>query len=495
VPTYTVRDPKTGKTLRLTGESPPTAQELEQIFGAIEAPPAPTSRPVTADLAIGAGKGAANTTVGMGDLFYRYIPGVQALSDAVQEPVANAINWARGVESAPGSRPVGAEAFGQARQAVQPTNTAQRIGFGAEQIGEFFLPTGAVGKLGTAAEIAKAGTLTMAQGGSGTDAGVSAALTAAVPGASALARASRRMQTGAEKAVVQALGPTKEAMKAEAARIAPEMIRRGVRGSRAQMLDRATTQVDDVGRQIGAAVQEAAQAGETVSGLTIRRLLRQSSDTLLATTEAGTRIPIEGTQPVLAKLRKLETFVAQLGDDIPYDQAQRIKVTFDRLVHRAGLYGAKAGASATDNASGWATREAATAFRDLLNRGNPTLEALNQEYRFWKGLKDVLRETERRSQAHGGGLIAGIGSAAGAAAGAASGESVMDSAQNAAIGGLVGRKLPQLLQSPAWRTRVSAPMKQMLADALASGNAERVSRAVGRIVAATPAQLRTQTVE
>lgn len=32
MPTYTVRDPQTGKTLRLTGDSPPTEQELNQIF-------------------------------------------------------------------------------------------------------------------------------------------------------------------------------------------------------------------------------------------------------------------------------------------------------------------------------------------------------------------------------------------------------------------------------------------------------------------------------
>lgn len=32
MPTYTVRDPKSGQSLKLTGDSPPTASELEQIF-------------------------------------------------------------------------------------------------------------------------------------------------------------------------------------------------------------------------------------------------------------------------------------------------------------------------------------------------------------------------------------------------------------------------------------------------------------------------------
>jgi len=39
MPTYKVTDPSTGKTLRLTGDSPPTEQELEQIFASDTQPP------------------------------------------------------------------------------------------------------------------------------------------------------------------------------------------------------------------------------------------------------------------------------------------------------------------------------------------------------------------------------------------------------------------------------------------------------------------------
>jgi len=38
MPTYKVTDPSTGKTLRLTGDSPPSETELNQIFGSINAP-------------------------------------------------------------------------------------------------------------------------------------------------------------------------------------------------------------------------------------------------------------------------------------------------------------------------------------------------------------------------------------------------------------------------------------------------------------------------
>ena len=33
MPIYTVTDPNTNKTLRLEGDSPPTEEELEEIFG------------------------------------------------------------------------------------------------------------------------------------------------------------------------------------------------------------------------------------------------------------------------------------------------------------------------------------------------------------------------------------------------------------------------------------------------------------------------------
>jgi len=38
MPTYKVTDPSTGKTLRLTGDSPPSETELNQIFSSINAP-------------------------------------------------------------------------------------------------------------------------------------------------------------------------------------------------------------------------------------------------------------------------------------------------------------------------------------------------------------------------------------------------------------------------------------------------------------------------
>jgi hypothetical protein len=60
------------------------------------------------------------------------------------------------------------------------------------------------------------------------------------------------------------------------------------------------------------------------------------------------------------------------------------------------------------------------------------------------------------------------------------------------LGGLAGGQFVKLVQSPAFRSQVSAPLKNYLADALASGSAGRVTSATQRILAALPAQVGAQ---
>lgn len=446
----------------------------------LKATPAPEQKSVYAkaadtavDLGTGALKGVGNTVFGLGQLFRDYTP-VGRISDAIL----------------PG-------AFDQKPPEIVPQGTAQKLGYGAEQIGEFFLPTGEAGALakvpGMASRGVRAGLqaagLTTAQGGGPIESGVSGAITAAIPGGGAAKKASGLLQEGAEKTMAQALGATKEGMKQEAATLAPEMLKRGVKGSRAAMLEQAEKGVTQTGAKIGQEYAAAGAAGQTVPGSAIRAELEKAAETLAVKDAQGAPVVIEGTQRVAKKLAKLDQFVASLGPDIPVEQAARIKQTWDKIVSKSGLYGAKATASATDNADAWALREASGAFRELLN-ANPTIEALNKEFAFWKGMKNVLSETQRRTQAQGGGLVsAGMGGA-GMLAGAMTGDTGMDRAQNAVFGGLAGRQFVKLIQSPAWRTTVTGPMKAKLAEALASGSAERVSAAMGRIMAAAPSEFR-----
>lgn len=442
--------------------------------------PTTTAKPVESgestlgDVVTGVGKGLANTAIGLGELAYKYVPGVSAGSDALQKAMFGNV--------VPNT-------FEGARRAVAPTTPAQSAGFYGEQIGEFFAPTGLAGKVGKAAEVAKSALLGTAQSGSPAQGAISAGLTAILPGGSAAKNAATKLEASAEKGVARALGPTKEWAKTEATKLAPQMLQRGIGGSRAQLLQRAEAETAKVGKAIGAAVQAAAQQGQAVSGLKFAAAIQDARDSLMVVDKTG-KIPqaIPGTEGVIKRLDKLDGFVRSLGPDIPIDKAQKLKITWDRIVSKAGLYNQKAGASATDAAAAWATREGASAMRQLIATGNAGLDSLNKEYAFWRGLRDVLRETAKRTQAQSGGLTAGIFGAVGAGAGYASGDSFIDRLEKGAIGGVAGRQALRLLQSPAWQTQVSAPFKMRLAKALTSGTAKEVADAVRTIAQALPAQ-------
>lgn len=446
------------------------AAVIQRLSPPKEQPPQPEPYGVgdaAKDVAIGAAKGVGNTVFGLGKMVRDYTP-LGRVSDAIL----------------PG-------AFDQRPPEITPSNTAQRVGFTGEQIGEFFLPTGAISRLGKAvAEVGKSGIATQAQTGSPMATAASMALTAAVPGVSQLGKVAKNLRSGAEKTVAQALGATKEVNKAKAAKLAPEMLARGVGGSRAGMLEHAEAEVAKLGPRIGAAEQAAAAAGKTIPGNVVRGELQFAKEGLMVPNEAGQFLAVPGSEAVIRKLDKMDQFVARLGDEIPFDKASKIKQAWAKIVDKGGLYGPKATASATDNANAWATREGASAFRKLLNEGSPDLAALNKEYAFWKGLKDVLKATEQRTQAQSGGLVSSIGGVTGAASGFASGESLGDSVEKALIGGVAGRQVIKLLQSPTWRTRVSGPLKYKMSEALASGKAEQIQKTARHIIESLPSQFR-----
>ena len=471
MPTYRITAPD-GRNFRVTRDSPPSESELEDIFAGMgggapkhTAPAQPEERSRLADTAIGAAKGLGNTVVGLGEMVHR-VPGVSRAVDALY-----------------GQEGLSAAAFPAAREAVRPENTAQKVGFASEQLGEFFVPGGSASKL---AQVPKAALTTLAQTGDMGAAGVSGAITAAMPGAGAMSRAASFFKKGAIKDITRALGPTKEWAKTESAKLAPGMLERGVKGSREAMLKQAEAASDAVGAKLGEAYKIAAESGQTVSGLVIRGELELAKDALTVTNGAGKRLIVPGTEAAAKKLDNLNEFVGQLGDDIPVDKAHAVKMAWDHVVSSAGLYGPKSMASATDNAEAWALREGASAFRSLLD-DVPNVGALNQEYKFWAGLKDVLKATELRTQGQSSGLFAaGGGGAAGVAAAASGG-----GATAAILSGWAGKKLIEAMQSAAWRTTVTAPMKDAVAKALASGSQGALTKAVSNIAAATPGLART----
>lgn len=479
MPTYRITDPQTGRVLRVTGDSPPTEPELVALFQSVrqdapaaapapvpETPAAPerTWGDTAADVAIGAAKGVGNTVYGLGKLVHDYTP-IGRISDAIQPGAFD-----------PENKPA----------ELTPTNTPQKVGYYGEQVAEFMAPTGAPAKLARAAEVAKSGALGLAQSGGDPIAGGVSAGVAAIPGGAMLNKAAGAFERSAQKEMAQALGAAKEWAKVESAKLAPEMLKRGIGGSRAAMLDLAKSTSKRVGANLDEAYKAATAAGETVPSDIIAGNVQLARDALQTHLPSGARVTIPGTEAVVQRLDALADFVQQMGPDIPVDKAAHIKRTWDKIVDKAGLFGAKSTSSATDNANAWAIREASNSFRDLLNT-NPTIAALNKESAFWTGLKKVLKETEKRTQSQRGGLTDAVRGTGGAVAGA-----MMGGPLGAGAGQLVTTQLSRLTASPAFRTLVSARAKKGIADALASGITPRIAGAVQAAMKELPPALRQE---
>lgn len=147
------------------------------------------------DVGIGVAKGIGNTVAGLGELVHR-IPGVSAAVDTLY-----------------GQPGVSQNAFTEARRVTAPTNTAQSIGRGIEQVAEFFTPVGAAGKAKAVAEIGKSALLTGAQGGGAGEAAFAGGLSAVIPGAGVARRGAQALKESAEPLVRAAIKPTVTALR------------------------------------------------------------------------------------------------------------------------------------------------------------------------------------------------------------------------------------------------------------------------------------------
>lgn len=433
------------------------------------------------NLPIGIAKGAANTVLGMVD-FWNQVPPIRAASDYVQEKLVgkgNVIPPEQLVEST--------------RAATRPSNTTQRVGYTGEQIGEFFLPTGAKAKGAViAAEAAKSGALTLLQGGSPAAAGTSAALSAALPlGAGAIKGAvADALETSAAKGVVQALGPTKERYKAIAARLVPQILKRGLRGSRESLQAKAADTLETVGAQLDDALQTF--GSQPVSTAPITTALETAKDAFRTTSAAGKVVEFEPR--AIKQLDGLKQVIDDLGPNATVDQLVAVRRAWDKVVAQAGGFAQRSGGAIgvplKDQSEAWAKREATGAIRQLLETDVPQLAAINKEWAFWKNLDDVLTQTLQRTQPQGPGLLRQGAEAAGQVVGATAGSSAGPAG---AVGGAfalgkLAKFADTVFASPRWKL-ASAQTKDAVAQAIVSGKPSQIAAALSRVSAAAPGQV------
>lgn len=448
-----------------------------------------------ADLGIGAAKGVGDTVATLGSLVHK-IPGVSAAVDALY-----------------GTPGVSQASFREAERVTTPSNTAQTIGKGVEQIAEVLIPGSKVAaatrgmrlpaRMGAEA-VSSAGVST-AQGGDPISAGVVGAAVPVIGGALG-SRAATALRESAQKKVAQALGAQKERFKAIAEKRAPEILRRGLSGSRQTLLRDATENaraagaaIDDVLKGAGDqvvptqavvdALEDAKRGFMLDRELSIPEAMRTGAHRQAgaqATNAGGISVPIVLDQRPIDQLTKLQDTMRALGDAPTVNQLVAVRRVWDEVVNQAGGYSHRSGSTfglpLAEKTEAWAKREGTKAIRAVLAEAVPDLAKINKEFSFWADLKSVLRATEARTQAQSQILPRVITSTVGAGSGFSSGDSMGERLTNAAAGAVFAPKVIQILTSARWRL-IGAGLRNALADAIESGSPGRIASAAARIAA------------
>jgi hypothetical protein len=441
---------------------------------------------------IGILKGAGHTAETLGQLVHK-IPGVTTAVDAVY-----------------GQPGVSRAAFNAADAVTKPEGAAQKTGYGTEQAAEFLAPGGAAEELATkvaakaaplfrnaprivqgaariapraVTEAATSGSVATAQGNNPTAAMVTGA---AIPIAGGVvgAAAPAALRDAAEKQVMEALGPTKERFKAMAERIVPEMLKRGIRGSREQLAAQAGAAADTAGQAIDDAMQ---QFGSRQVGVKpVSDAIEKAKDAFRATNAAGTVVEFEPR--AIRQLDKLKGVIDDLGPDARVDQMVAVRRAWDKVVADAGGYAHRApggiGVPLKDISEASTKREATTAIRQLLDNEVPELTSLNKEYSFWRNLDDVVTQTMQRKAPQGEGIGGVVKEAAGQAVGAAA---TGGSIPAAFALGKLAKTATAVFTSPRWKL-ASAQTKDALATAIEANDTTRIASLFSRIMAGVSTQ-------
>lgn len=442
------------------------------------------------DVGVGALKGLGSTAAGASELFQKgaaaIIPGGKTAAD-IKRPEA-------------------------LEKLLTPTTTAQKVGFGAEQIAEFLVPGLAATRLakgakvattlgvkGLAKEAAKEATIgaTVAAAQKGTvDTGVltTGAISGAFPVIGAGIRAAKPVikagkELGAEgllasarKNLEKVLHPTKaETKKISKEIVIPQLLKQPeVALTREGLETKLATQRKTVGEAIGEFGETGAIKGETPK-TKLLDIFEQKKAQYVVPGKRG-KVIVEPEK--VKQIEELQDIVDEFDDIIPNSTLNQLRKAWAKTVYK----GKQVRPSLIEGSALDLKDDAVGLMTDEIAKVNPDLAALNKQYHFLKGAEKVLKETQERKVGQTGVVKKGLAVLAGAAL--APGESLLGKLLGA--GGM--RLLTNAVDSTAWNT-VSAAAKSKLANALVKEEKskameilKRIAKSVGAVGTATAKQ-------
>lgn len=338
-------------------------------------------------------------------------------------------------------------------------------------------------------------------------------MTPVVAGAAAKGRVMRRGAKGepailerqaAQQVSQRVLAPGNVAFKGKAEAIAPEMLRRGMKGSREELAQAADEGMAAAGQQIDDAITA---GGGPQSGVVIDPIvaqLQQRMDKLMVNGEpikgaegrvAGLRARIDQIQRT-AKVQPQPPGLVPRGRVTPaplralsFDDLKRIRDEQYRIADEARAYRRMGNPALSDE--GFAAAETGSAIRQEFGRLSPDLASANADYSFFKTLGDVLDPAQGRPRvtAPSQGITGGA-----ATTGAVVGN--MISPRAAFVLSVVRPWIQKVRSEPAWQL-ADAHTKMRLAEAIRAGDVPAAQKLMVRIsgaaVATTPSESQNRT--
>lgn len=275
------------------------------------------------------------------------------------------------------------------------------------------------------------------------------------------------LRRDAEQTVSQrVLAPGNPKYKGNADALAPEVLKRGLQGTRLELQQVADEGMAKAADQIDQAIDARAKSSGGLNYLPTKPIVDALNKRIDDFTVKGKPIPTAVGR--IENLTKLRDHIDGLGATLSFEQLRKLRDEFYTAADAAKGYTQNPDQSVAD--LGFAAREAGSAIRQSIGKDNPSLLQPNADYTFFKRLGDVLDPTLGRPKNVSyapTGVTGGLSTAGAIMGQAMSNIPIVKGA--AAL--LVSRILPALKEaqnSPSWQL-ASAARKMEIADAIEAG--------------------------
>lgn len=429
-----------------------------------------------ADTGIGMAKGAAHDVLGLADATYKATGAA-----AIEKRVAPKLSDIRAKERA------------SAEEKLKPSSQSQEVGYGAEQVGKYFVPIPGVSAIKAPAAAGKLAKLFYGGLRTGLDVGIKSAAETGSPTEGLKAGATAGVVGGATEAAVpgmskllkkwaysqygKVLHPLGNKAKEVAEEHMPEIIDRGYKAAVGATKEGLANKFTSKSEELGAKLQQEYTRLDPIVKTKLAPIYNDLSSWIdkNAFTKAGTVKDPAIFEEGLKKMQYIQDSLGPYIGSAKPSVVQEVRQALDKYVYSNGLT-----ADESVQAASMVRRQTANSIRKELNSQHPSIANLNNEYHLQRSLAELMQRNVRSEVgklqfARNTGIIGRflMGAAVGGGEAHREGVGPWGTASAAALGGLA-------MDSTAWRT-VSAVNKAKIADLLVSGNGVGAANLAARL--------------